>query len=155
MKKLLIGILLILFVINVDAQWYYRKYGVIYFSDLTEMQLKQGLQISKRNIALGISLTTVGVVTIACGTGLMIDANKKKYWDDELAEGLLGAGVIFLGMIPTIVGISIWVVNANRKNSIEVALVKFNTTSFLGNNQSTYFGYKQPTALGVSVKISF
>jgi hypothetical protein len=76
-------------------------------------------------------------------------------WDAELTEMVTGELLFFGGMGAMAVGIPIWAVNTSRRNKIEVALINFNTSSFLQNNKQTYFGFKQPSTFGLSVKINF
>lgn len=155
MKKYLVGALIFLFTINVEAQWYERKYSVNDINDLNELQLTQALQKAKNNIGLGVALTVIGTGAMIGGIAIINKGRHKDDFFEGFFTAMEGGGIIVLGVIPFAIGVPIWLVNADRKKSIKVALVKFNTTSFLGNNQPTYFGGKQPSTLGLSVKISF
>ncbi|WP_167617979.1 hypothetical protein [Maribellus sediminis] len=154
MKKLLVFSILILFTFSVQAQWYY-KYGVTNVDELTENQLKIALQQTTKRTHVGATLTFIGAGMVIGGVALFNNATHDNDTGDAIGKGFSGASLYSFGFISMAVGIPIWIVNGNRKSSIELALVKFNTSSYLGNNSSENLGFKQPPNLGLSVKINF
>ena len=152
MKKFLVGTLLILLTVNVDAQWY-SKYGVNDINELSETQLNFALQQFDKNYKAGRIVTLVGIGSELFGWSMALIAIST--WSSSKFLEYSFFILVPTGIVTMCVGIPLWSVNANRKKDIELALAKFNTASFLGNNQPTYFGYKQPSAFGLSVKISF
>jgi len=160
MKKLLIGILFFLLTINVQAQWYNRRYGVNNINDLSESQLKIALQNAEKSIKTGKTLTYIGIGTTLLGGILVADGlssmgdSWESFWNGwgEAAGGML---LMVTGSGLMVVGIPLWAVNKSRTNSIKVTLVKFNTASFTGYNQHACYGLTQPSALGLSLEIPF
>ena len=155
MKKYFVGAIIFLFTINVEAQWYQRKYGVQSIGFLNETQLTKVLQHTKKNINTGQILTGAGICFEIIG-GVLVASNFCIFCTEEQLARVNGGTVLFAGgFITMMVGIPLWAVNGHRKKDIELALVRINAHSYLGNNQPIYFGGKQPSILGLSVKISF
>ena len=155
MKKFIVGALMFLLAINVDAQWYHRQFGVNNINDLTKAQLTMALQKAKNNMGLGVTLTLIGTGVTIGGVAIFNKINSDDNFGEGLTHGFNGTMLTGLGLCTMAIGIPLWAVNANRKNSIKVALVKFDTSSFLQSNKPTYYGYKQPPAFGLSAKINF
>ncbi len=151
MKIFLVCTLLVFLSLNVQAQWYSRSFGVDNINDLNEVQLNYSLQKAKSFVKTGKILTFSGIGSFTLGTYLVVrgldgwvfgDGN-----DSHLDEIVLGEMLILAGMGSVVVGVPFWIVGARRKSKIEIALIKFNTSSLktLG----------QPEPLGLSLKINF
>lgn len=159
MKKIFISSLLLLLVTNISAQWYTRTYGVSSINELSKSQLEVALQHAQQKVKMGQTFTFLGIGGIVVG-GIIVGTatNNETSWEgfwDSIAQMGLGYLVGIAGAGFTAVGIPIWIISANRKNSIEVALVKFNTSSNLRFNKSTVLANKLiPKTIGVSINIS-
>lgn len=158
MQRTLSFAILILFTLNVQAQWYTQKYGVNDLNELSQAQMEFSLSKTEKNIKTGKILTytglgagMVGMIIGAHATGGILERGI----DDTMAEFTAGGMLMLGGITCMVIGIPLWAVNANRRNEIEIALLKFNTTSYLGNNYPTNFKFKQPPNLGLSLKINF
>ena len=156
MRKFFVFTVLIFFILNVQAQWY-SKYGVNDINDLSEEQLQFALQKSEKNLKSGKILTYAGLGASTVGLAISIHATAHWVTDplnpnhDEMTAGGL---FLMMGLGAMVVGVPLWAVNASRRNKIEIALIKFNTESFLMNNQSAHFRFNQNSILGLSVKIN-
>ena len=156
MKKFLVGTLLILLTVNVDAQWYERKYGVQGIGYLSETQLAQALQQAENNTQLGKIITVAGIGCELIGVAIIASNFCIMGCSSQEIAAANAGGILFAaGFVTMVVGIPIWAVNGGRKKDIELALVRLNDFSYLGNNQSTCFGFKKHSTLGLSVKINF
>ena len=141
-----------LFTIIVDAQWYQRQYGVNDINELNEEYLKYSLQKAESNVKTGKILTYTGIGLGTVGLILGVHATSRiitdpfSSWDAELAEVVTGEILLLGGMGTMAVGIPLWSINASRRNKINVALIKFNSSSYLG--------FKQPSTFGLSITIN-
>jgi len=148
MKKFIVGILLFIFTLNVQGQWYNRQYSVNRLNDLSETQLKLALQQTTKKINTGKILTGIGVGSEIIG-GVLIANNFCIFSCSSKENTLVTVGtILFMGGIPTMTyGIVKWITNASRKNKIEFALTELNTPNFQRNLESS--------TLGLSMKIHF
>jgi len=153
MKKLLAGLLFLFFTFNFQAQWY-TKYCVNDMNDLTEFQLTKALQKANRNIWIGGAIAAVGT-TMMVQSIIELSSSNDDDLLDSFGSSIGGTIGIVVSLIPLAVGIPLLVANANRKTSIKMALTKFNTTSDIGNRQSSNWGYQPTAAVGLSLTISF
>ena len=152
MKLFLIG-LLILFVLDVHAQWYY-KYSVTNINDLSKEQLNLALQNTETKIKIGRALTFIGLGGTLLGIITITDAAAaRSEWDsweeswNNWAKSTMGIALLAAGGLTMVIGIPILTIHSNRKNSIEVALANFNS--------STYLRHKQSAIVGLNFKIIF
>lgn len=147
MKKLLTCILLILFAVNVNAQWYQRLYGVTNINELNEEQLNIALQLSQQKIKTGKTVTFIGIGSLFLGAVTLTNVSGSDNIID--ASGNISAGLFFIcgGIVTTAIGIPIWITGSNRKNSIEVALTRFDTSSL--------YPFKPPKITGMSLTLNF
>ena len=148
MKKFIVGIFLFLFALNVQGQWNKRKYDVNHLNELNETQLMVALQHSRNKIKTGQIMTGIGVGCELIGGVLLV--NNFCIFSCTRKENFLAVtgSMLFIGGFYTMAfGILKWIVNASRKNKIELALANFNTSSFSGNIESS--------AYGLSMKIHF
>lgn len=149
MKKLLVLAALGFLFLNVQGQWYSRQFNVNSIDDLSQAQLNYALQRAEANLKAGKILTLSGVGAFTVGT-IIAAAAFSDFWNwDDSDTGLYVTGgmLMFLGMGSTAVGIPFWTHGATRRNKVEVALIKFNT--------SAVSGFRQPAQLGLCVNINF
>jgi len=156
MKKIFIVVLMFLFTLNAPAQWYNRTYGVNQLTELSETQLNLALQQANRNVNTGRILTGAGVGAEVIGIALMysgfciFDCSPA-----EIARANTGAVLFLAGFVCMGVGIPIWVVNAGRRNKLEIALVNLASASYSDMYRVANPGFKQTSAPGLSLKINF
>jgi len=150
MKKFLVILILGLLVINVQAQWYSRSFGADNINDLSQAQLNYALQRAESNVKIGRILTLSGVGTFTLGTFIAANsfANFLISWDsNNLDQYIAGGMLMLLGMGATAAGIPVWILGASRKKKVEVALLRFNSSSISN--------YKLPQQLGLGLKVNF
>ena len=150
MKKLVVVLFLALFVINVQAQWYSRSFGVDNINDLSQAQLNYALQRAQSNVKIGRILTLSGVGAFTVGTVIAATSlgGFLSTWDtNELDTYVAGSMLMLLGMGSSAVGLPFWIIGANRKKKVEVALLRFNTSAITR--------YRQPEQFGLSLKVNF
>lgn len=149
MKKLLTCIFLVLFAVNVNAQWYQRLYGVTNINELSEQQLNLAMQLANQKIKTGKTVTLIGLGSFIVG-GILVTDGMIFSWNDidkGLSEAAAGLLIASGGIITAAIGTTIWITGSNRKSSIEVALTRFNT-SFLDP-------FKPPKITGMSLTLNF
>lgn len=150
MKTFWVAVILALLVLNVQAQWYSRSFGVNSINDLSEVQLNYSLQRAEANVHTGKILTYSGIGAFTLGT-IIAASGVHGFWngvgDDDLNQYVAGSMLMLLGMGSTAVGIPFWISGAIRKKKVEIALLRFNSSAFTG--------YRQPEQIGLSLKISF
>jgi len=168
MKKLLAGLFFILFALNIQAQWYNKQFGVNDINDLSELQLNLAMQKANKNLKTGKILTFTGlgvglIGTVVAGHAAAREAGEtiagiftlSNNSDDHKTGIVAGELLMFGGLGAMTVGIPLWAVNSSRRNKIEIALIKFNFSSYLGQYQPTYIGFKQLELIGLGLKIKF
>lgn len=160
MKRIIICALLFIVALNSHAQWFYKSYGVTNINDLSESQLKLALQDAEKKIKTGKTLTFIGIGSTILGSIIYADAMSSAgdSWDEfwnSMSKGGAGLLIASAGTASMAIGIPFWIVGVNRKNSIEVTLVNFNSSSYLRSKQSAILGYNPQTSIGLSLKINF
>ena len=134
MKITFLVVLILLFIGNIEGQWYYNNYGVTNMNELNENQLNLALEQSQNTITGGVALTVVGTITTIVG-GVMYSKGLNEIvtggLDDGLNKSTNGALVMAVGGVAASVGIPLWVVGQQRKNIILVHLAKYNNTSYV------------------------
>lgn len=160
MKKFFVGALFLLLTINIQAQWYNIRYGVSNITDLSESQLKKALQNAEESIKIGKTFTFIGIGSTLLGGILVVDglSSMNDFWESFWnGWGEAGGGTLIMnaGSGMMLLGTPFWIISANRRNSIEVALTKFNSSSFLDYSQHIFGGNAQPSTLGLRLKIFF
>ena len=159
MKKMMFAFAFVLFVFNANSQWY-QKYGATNINELSKEQLNYSMQNAEKKIKTGKTLNFIGISSILIGSILVVKGNNSDVdsWDEfgkSISKISYGSLFIVAGSGMMAVGIPFWLVGKDRKNSIEVALVRFNSSSLSGCKKPIYFGYKQPSTFGLSLKINF
>jgi hypothetical protein len=154
MKKILFVLAFVLFVFNANSQWY-QKYGVTSINELGEEQLKFSLQNAKTNNNAGKILTFTGLGAVIIGTAIGFHAADNDDIDKAVTGIAAGGLLMVVGIGAIAVGIPFWIVGARQRNQIEVALIRFNHSSYLGNYQPATLSFKQPTTIGLSLKVNF
>jgi hypothetical protein len=132
MKQLLI-LLLVFSAIQVNAQWYTRKFGVTDINELDEAQLNIALINSKTTANVGIIMISIGIAAMI-GGAVVYNNGEENYepppylWNDKMMYGglLIGGGAL-----TTVIGIPLLIVGGNRKYLIKGQLAKFNDTSYI------------------------
>jgi uncharacterized protein (DUF39 family) len=102
------------------------------FKELNQDQLNLALAQSLRTIKTGKTLTIIGgsvfivgyIISYSGINGALTDNSDNL--DKNLSRTIGGALLATGGGIVAIIGIPIWITSANRKDKIEIELVKFN-----------------------------
>ena len=136
--KTIILLITILFTMNLNAQWYSTQFGVTDMNDLNQNQLNIGLEQSLKTIKTGQVLTGVGAVAGIIGTVIysrgindIISSTSTSQIDDGLNKGMGGAFLMYGGFLTMSVGIPVWIVGVQRKNTITMHLGKYESTSYI------------------------
>jgi len=144
------AIILGLLVLNVQAQWYSRSYGVESINDLSEAQLNYSLQRAESNVKTGKILTYSGIGAFTVGL-FVAGSALNEFWlgvdDADLNKYVAGSLLMLVGMGSTIVGVPFWIIGSGRKKKVEIALLNFNSTALTG--------FRQPEQFGLGVKVQF
>ena len=124
MKKIITICSLVLLTVLCNAQENNKPKYSEFNQDQLNLALKQAsktIQTGKILTFVGAGAFTTGVILMTSGLGDIVDG-------DSNPEAKLGGGyVLFLGgFVSTIIGVPVWLVGANKKNKIELELVKFN-----------------------------
>ena len=101
---------------------------------LDKDQLNLAYSQSLKTIKTGKTLTFIGIGMGALGGILFATSLNLDSWSGfthGLQRGMIGSTLISGGMVLSAVGIPLWVVGSSRKNNIEIALTKFEPTSFV------------------------
>lgn len=133
MKKTgLIIAALILLSITGNCQWYHRRYGVNDINQLSQKQLNEALRKAKAGARVG------GFVSVISGVGIISGIITLSSVKDREDEGKAYSGVFLTGIsIPLeITGLTIWGINATRKNNIKNTLKNLDINVKLINNPS-------------------
>jgi hypothetical protein len=77
-KAALVFAAIILFSVNCNCQWYYKKYGVKDINQLSREQLNERLSMNKKIIGLNVCIMIVGTGFIIGGTHLINKANAEE-----------------------------------------------------------------------------
>jgi MFS superfamily sulfate permease-like transporter len=131
MKKLLF-MLIVFSSINLDAQWYYRQFGVTNINELNKEQLIFSLDRADRTRRTGMTLTIVGVSAIAGGYVLFIHGLARIGGGIEsIGEAAAGGMIAYAGGLIAMAGVPVWIVGKSRKNTINFQLNRFNDSSYI------------------------
>lgn len=124
MKKLFAIWMLIFFTVLVNAQVKNKPQ----WNEMNKEELNLALKQSLKTIKTGKILTIVGVGSAA--VGMAIAANSAfdviTGTDQDVNQVVAGEILFFGGCASFIIGVPVWIVGANKKNKIELELVKFN-----------------------------
>ncbi len=137
MKKLIVISLIIFLAIPAEAQSY---------STMNQEQLQFALEKAKSKTSTGAVLTVLGTLATVGGTILYVNGLNGIVYDDygniqdNTNEALGGIFVMCAGMGMLGAGIPIWITGANKKEKIELQLLKYQGSA---------------SALGVGFKITF
>ena len=99
------------------------------YSELYQDQLNLSLKHASKSIKTGKILTFVGAGAFTIGIIIMassIENSTDEITDTTVNSFIAGDLLAFGGLISTVIGIPVWIVGVNKKNKIEVELVKFN-----------------------------
>ena len=116
--KTLLTISIVMSSLNLNAQWYHRQFNVTNINDLNQDQLNLALKKSSNIIKSGVFLFGLGLIGIRVGNEL------KQYSGKQIERAFMcvpGIAVSGIGFVAILVG-------AERKNSIKIALTKFQPT---------------------------
>ena len=136
MKKLILIFTILVSFGIANAQWYYTKYGVTNINELTKEQCDLALQQANKTISFGKEMTVGGsgvliIGGILYGSGLIKIDSSPLFSGKGVIEVVSGAFLIGVGTIITCIGVPLWISGASRKSKIEIALVKFEDTSYV------------------------
>jgi hypothetical protein len=142
MKKILLCTFLIALLFDANAQWYNKKYGVSSINDLTREQLM--LELKKANSMLitgkimmvtgGVTAGVGGIVALAGLVGIIGGAISNSDESIDRSDNVMKTG-FKIGIIGSVIfwtGLPIKITGKSRKNSIELALLKFKPVTFSG-----------------------
>lgn len=125
--------MLITFTLIANGQWYYNSFGVMNLNELSQDQLNFALSKAEKTVSTGQFFTLIGSMTAIIGISIyaqgisnMSNARTSNLITTNLNRSYLGAGVMAVGGTIASIGIPIWIVGANKRNDIQIALVKFN-----------------------------
>ncbi len=148
MKKTIVILIALCFTLMAQGQWHSNQYNVTDMNELTkaqlEMSMDQAIKLKKGGmITTGLStvLTIVGTVMYANGLDDIISATTYGGIDDGLDKGLNGALLMYVGVAGMSVGIPLWIIGAQRENSVKVHLVKFDQMGFNSPRMGVGFSY--------------
>ena len=135
MKKLTLVLLIVCFAFSVNAQWYYNSFNVSNMNELNQDQLNLSLTKANQSIKTGQIMTGVGAgvciigaIMYSSGLSNIVSSTTYSGIDEGLNKGIAGAYIAGAGAIVAGIGIPVWISGKNKKNDIEVALVKFKPT---------------------------
>ena len=156
-KTFLILAAIMFFSLNVNCQWYYKKYGVKDLNQLTKEQLPEALKLSKMNTGVSTGCAAIlGTPLIIIGGHIIHKAKTAKDVDTFL-NGAWGIYFLSVGIVFEITGLILLPVTLKETRKIRNALrnpeIKIGLTDFPRNkvcNASNLI----PTP-GISVAISF
>jgi hypothetical protein len=123
MKKLFSFCFLLFFVVTGNAQVNSKPK----LNELNQDQLNLALTKSKKTTITGIILTLAGLGVTIIGAGIVVDEATKWPGDNyNRNRDNTGSAMFIIGGTTMCLGIPLWIVGANKKNKIELELVKFN-----------------------------
>ena len=160
MIRLATTIVFAFFTLTVSAQWYTRSYGVSNINELNEAQLKLALQHAEQKVKTGKTITFIGIGSTVLGGVFYYDAmnNAGDSWEafwESMGEAGGGMLLMMAGTAAIITGVAFWTVGSNRRNSIEVSLMNFETSAYFLSRQPANFNFTQPPPVGLTIKINF
>jgi len=124
--------------------------SIVDYSKMSKAQLDLSLQQAKASISTGKVLTIAGSLTTVIGfvvysSGLnAITEDSYSNIGSNANKAMTGIYVALAGGVLAGIGIPVWIINNNKREQIEVAIVGFKPTS-----------YVQPSGVGVGIKIKF
>jgi hypothetical protein len=135
MKKLILVFTILLSFGIANAQWY-STYGVTNINELTKEQCDLALEKANSTITLGkvftfggAALTMIGIiVSFRSATEYLFSF---EYLQDEPNKRPSGDVLICGGAVACCIGIPFWISGKSQKSQIEIALVKFEDTSYV------------------------
>jgi hypothetical protein len=121
---------------QVNSQWYFSQFGVTDMNELNEKQLNLALEQSEKTIGAGQALTAVGLLGTIIGFVVYTQGlNEIMDMNSDINEGLNKAttGILVATGFGTLasIGIPTWIVGNNRKNVINIHLVKFQDQGYM------------------------
>jgi hypothetical protein len=122
-KKLISICFLLFFVVTGNAQVNNKPK----LNELNQDQLNLALTKSKKTTITGIILTSAGFGAAIIGERIVVDEASKwpgPNYNENRAN--TGSAMLIIGGATMCIGIPLWIVGANKKNKIELELVKFN-----------------------------
>ena len=112
---------------------------------MNQEQLNLALKHSSKTIKTGKILTFIGAGAVIVGVVIVSTIPIKDILklDNKAKTKAVTGEILFMGgCVPTVIGIPVWIVSANKKNKIELELVKFNpkgSASINGTGLKIYF----------------
>jgi hypothetical protein len=123
MKRLISICFVLFFVVTGNAQVNNKPK----LNELNQDQLNLALTKSKKTKVSGIILTFAGLGVAIIGERIMLDEATKWPGDDyNKTRDNTGLSMLIIGGATMCIGIPCWIVGANKKEKIEIELVKFN-----------------------------
>ena len=122
-KAVLIFATLILFSVNVNCQWYYKKYGVKDMNQLTQEQLNERLRLNRQLLVLDPVFMVVGTTFIIAGIHFINKANAEEISVEGgfnyPREKVLGTAFLFSGIVCDICGLLLLPLSLAEINKIK------------------------------------
>jgi hypothetical protein len=141
MKKLISICFLLFFVVIGNAQ-VNNKTSI---NELNQDQLNLALKHSSKTIKTGKILTFIGAGAVIVGVVIVSTIPIEDIFklDNSARTKAVTGEILFIGgCVSAVTGIPVWIVGANKKNKIELELVKFNpkgSASINGIGLKIYF----------------
>ena len=106
------------------------------YNELNKDQLDLALKQASKTIKSGKILTIVGGCAFTTGVILMTSAFGDIVEGGSNTEAKAGGGYVlfFGGLVATLVGVPSWLIGADKKNKIELELVRFNPVGSVSIN---------------------
>lgn len=118
-----------------NAQWYVTQFDVTNMNELTKPQLNLALEQTEKTIVTGQVLTAIGALSTIIG-GVIYTQGLNDIVESDINDinkgvnkATAGALVLTGGCAALGIGIPVWIVGGNRKNTINIHLAKFQDTS--------------------------
>lgn len=133
MKRTIFAVIALIFTINANCQWYYKKYGVSNLNNLTTEQLQAELKLSKGYTVSGIAISLLGALGIWGGVAIMRNAYDESEWDVGIGHWFGGFFLFMVSISAETVAIVFIALGASRSGEINTILKKIDIKAGLIN----------------------
>ena len=135
MKRVICLLMLLVFLSSVNAQFFqYNSINILNYEKMNKEQLDLALTKVNKNIKIGQTMTGIGIGAVIIG-GVIYGAGINSLSSGSMggyAPAISGSLLLYGGIITAGIGIPVWMINDDKKNNIEVSLVKYSGTSQIG-----------------------
>ena len=158
MKRILIGLLGFLMIVNSSGQWYKEEYGVDRIEMLSTEQFAEAEKSCLDLAGTGGAVFLLGGVSLVAGylyhrNGLGEDPG---FIEELLGPELMGTGLMALGCGLSVAGIITGTTGLVRLSTVRSAKNRFNVSGSVNMSPLiVYNKYSATTVHGISFKITF